>query len=123
MSNDVNRLFISGRLVKDIELRECPGGKPVADFILASNRKHLPKDDPERSKYATFIKVTLWNQDAEFWGGKSHVEPLYKGDEVLVEGQLFGDDFIPKEGMKTSGRIRIDNAHVKLLRRKVNYEE
>ena len=36
---------------------------------------------------------------------------------MFVEGQLFSDDFTPKGGTKTSGRIRVDNANVKLLRR------
>jgi single-stranded DNA-binding protein len=116
MGRDLNQVSIIGRVVQDINLRECPNEKPVADFKLVSNRRQLPKDDPERLKNAVFVKVTLWNEDALYWSGERDNEPLLKGDEVLVVGQLFGDDFTPKgSDQPTSGRLRIDN--VSILRR------
>lgn len=124
MGRDINHIVIQGRVKKPIELRWCPDtpdgkpGKPVADFILVSNRKHLPQDDPDRAKFAVDIKVTLWDDDALYWSGERMIEPLEKGDEVVVEGQLFSDDFTPKDtGQRTSGRVRIDKANVKLMKR------
>jgi single-stranded DNA-binding protein len=118
MGRDVNRVFIQGRVKRPIELRECPDGKPVADFVLVSNRRQLSKDDPDRPKFAVSVKVTVWNEDALYWSGERMIEPLEKGDEVMVEGQLFSDDFEPKgTGQKTSGRLRIDNANIKLMKR------
>lgn len=116
--SDVNRVIIQGRVIKPISLRRCPDNKPVADFVIISNRKKLPKDDPERPKYATLVKVTLWSRDAEFWAGEQNMPALDAGDEVLVDGQLFGDDFTPKGSeTKTTGRLRIDSANITLLRR------
>jgi single-strand DNA-binding protein len=113
MSRDINHVTVSGRVAQEVQLRETPEGKPVADFKLVSNRKQLPKDDPERIRNAVFVKITLWNDDAVYWS-----EQLQKGDEVLVEGQLFQDDFQPKGSeQRTSGRIRLDNVNVKLLKR------
>jgi single-stranded DNA-binding protein len=116
--SDVNIVVFSGRLVRPIsEIRRIPGSnKPVCDFLMASNRKRRDKEDEDRNKYATFIKVTLWNQDAEFWGGAQEGHPaLNTGDAVIVHGQLFDDNFERDDGTMTSGRIRIDNAHVSLL--------
>jgi len=116
MARDFNKLLISGRVVREIDRRECDNGKPVADFVLISNRKQLPKDDPDRSRYATAIKVTLWGEDAEYWSNRG----LLVGDEVFVSGMVFSDDFQPKDGPRTSGRIRIDNVEsVKLLKQAV----
>jgi single-stranded DNA-binding protein len=114
VGRDANKVTISGRIVKELDRRTCPNGKTVADFVLISNRKQLPKDDPERPKYATPVKVTLWNDDAEYW----YNQDLATGDELLIIGQLFGDDFQPKEGPRTSGRLKIDNVElVKLIKR------
>ena len=118
MARDTNLVLISGRVAYDIELRTCPDGKPVADFKLISNRKQLPKDDPDRLKYAVSIKVTLWGDDALYWSGQKQQQALKKGDDVLVEGQLFADDFTPRQSeQSTVGRLRIDNANVKLIKR------
>jgi len=121
MGHDVNIVTISGRLILDIEVRACPDGKPVADITLVSNRKRLPKDDPDRMKYAVLVKVTLWGDDADFWSGRGEkeIQPLRTGDEVFVQGMLYPDDFIPNgSDTKTSGRLRVDNVReLKLLRR------
>lgn len=125
MARDTNIVVISGRVINPIELRETIGGKAVADFKLVSNHKQLPRDDPDRLKYAVFVKVTLWGNEAEFWAGEGEkqIDPLSKGDEVLVEGSLFSDDFIPNgSDTPTSGRIRLDNAKVKLMKRSRRHE-
>lgn len=118
MGRDINHVIIQGRVKKPIELRQTPEGKPVADFILVSNRRQLPRDDPDRAKFAVSVKVTVWNEDALFWSGERMIEPLETGDEVIVEGQLFSDDFQPKGAdQKTSGRLRLDNVNIKLMKR------
>ena len=114
MARDINRAEISGRIVREMDKRICPNDKVVADFVVISNRKKLDRDDPDRAKYATAVKITLWNDDAEYWYSRE----LGIGDEVLVIGQLFSDDFTPKDGQRTSGRLRIDNVEVmKLIKR------
>jgi len=123
MGRDINHVIISGRVASAIELRETDSGKSVADFKLVSNRKQLPEDDPDRINFATFIKVTVWGDDALYWAGQkegTNNEPLDKGDQVIVEGKLYADDFTPKgSDQPTSGRHRIDEANIKLMKRKV----
>jgi len=120
MARDMNHVVISGRVVQEVDLRQTDDGKPVADFKIVSNRKHLQEGDPDRLKTATFVKVTIWGEDALYWSGQGHkkIEPLHRGDSVVVEGQLSSDDFIPKDSDKrTSGRIRIDSANITLMKR------
>lgn len=105
--SDVNRVLISGRLTRDPELRKTPSGTSVLDLGLASNR--YSKD---KRQFTTFPRVTLWDKQAE-WAA----ENLRTGDTVFVEGQLVDDNF-KRDGQMTSGRLKIDNARVQLLRKK-----
>jgi single-stranded DNA-binding protein len=127
MARDVNFFVITGRVIAPgIELRKTKSGKPVADFKIVSNSKQLPADDPDRLKFALFMKVTLWGDDALFWSGQGSkiIDPLGRGDEVHVQGRLVSDDFCPKDGdVRTSGRVRIDQANIKLLKRSRRNEE
>ena len=109
MSDDVNVVVLSGRLVADPEKRKTPSDVPVCDFVVASNR-YKRKEGQERStQFTSFVKVTLWNAQAV----KMH-NMLRKGDTVLVKGQLVDDNFEHGD-VRTSGRLKIDNARVTLL--------
>ena len=105
--SDVNVVIISGRLTRDPQTRTTPSGVTVCDLGIASNRYSSNKE-----QFTTFVRVTLWKKQAE-WAG----EFLHVGDTIQVQGQLFDDNF-EKDGQKTSGRLKIDNARVNLLRRK-----
>lgn len=120
MARDTNFVAITGRVLSPIDLRYTDQDTPVADFKLVSNHKQLPKDHPDRLKHAVFLKVTLWDKEALYWAGEGEkqIQPLDNGDEVFVSGSLFSDDFTPKGSeTKTSGRVRIDHAEVKLIKR------
>ncbi len=99
----VNVTLIQGRLTRKPELRTTGSGVEVADFNIANNQYRKRKNAEGFDETTVFVKVTVWNQAA-----KRYAEKLDKGDMVLVEGQLFDDNF-EKEGQKTSGRIKIDN--------------
>lgn len=110
--SDVNRVFIEGRLVKLPELRKTPQGVAVCDVIIASNQEHK-KEDGTFDKKTVYVKVTQWN-NAATWAS----EKLSTGDLILVEGRLVDDNFEKSDdGLKTSGRMKIDNANIKLLRK------
>jgi single-stranded DNA-binding protein len=120
MARDTNVVIMTGRVLSPIELRYTHSNKPVADFKIISNHRQLPQNHPDRLKFAVSLKVTLWDSDALYWSGQddNSIDPLDKGDEVLVEGSLHNDDFTPKDSdTRTSGRVRIDHAKVKLLKR------
>jgi single-strand DNA-binding protein len=105
MSNDVNTVIISGRLTRNPELRRTPSGAAVLDFAVASNQY---KGDQQ---FTTFVKVTLWNQSAEWFSQRLGV-----GDHVMIQGRLGDDNFEDKKnGNKTSGRLKVIDPHVTIV--------
>lgn len=105
--SDVNTVIFSGRLTRSPELRKTPTGVSVTDLAIASNR--FARD---KRQFTTYLRCTVWDKQAE-WA----VENLGTGDTVFVQGQLVDDNF-EKDGVQTSGRLKLDNARVQLVRKK-----
>jgi len=83
MSSDLNRIFLTGRLTADPDVKYTPSGSEVAQFTLAVNRAYKTKDSDEWKEEAFFVRVVSWVKLAE------KVEKNFKkGDLVLVEGRL-----------------------------------
>jgi len=83
MSTDLNRIFLTGRLVADPDVRYTPSGSEVAQFRLAVNRSYKTKDSDEWREESFFVGIVTWNKLAE------KVERNFKkGDLVIVEGRL-----------------------------------
>lgn len=72
----MNRIFMIGRMVRDIEIKSLQGDKKVGNFTLAVNR------ESNREK-VDFIQCTAWNKTAEVLAKYTK-----KGSQVLVEGEL-----------------------------------
>lgn len=103
--SDLNHTVISGRLVKDPNIRSTPSGAKVCDVLIANNR-WVPNRNEEngRTRHTTFTKVTLWNEKAEHAG-----EHFHKGDKILVVGKLVDDNYKIKDSdQMTRGRLKID---------------
>lgn len=75
----INRLFLSGNLARDPELRHTPQGKAVCELVLAVDGVSRA----EGKKRASFIPVTVWEKSAE-----ACAKHLGKGSRVLVEARL-----------------------------------
>ncbi len=83
MSTDLNRIFLTGRLAADPDVRYTPSGTQVAQFNIAVNRAYKIKDNPEWQEETFFVRIIAWSRLAE------KVEKNFrKGDLVLVEGRL-----------------------------------
>ena len=114
MKSDVNRWTGTGRLTRNPELRKTPSGVAVCDISMACNRY-----SSEGKQFTTYARVTVWNKQAEFLGDAE--SGLKVGDFIYVEGPLVDDNFETTKGdssTKTSGRLKVDNALVKILARK-----
>ena len=76
----MNKVILTGRITKDLELRKTKSDKSVCEFTLATNR--LGSED------ADFISCMVWNQQAEnlckFQG---------KGSLIAVFGELRTDSY------------------------------
>jgi single-strand DNA-binding protein len=78
----LNRIFLTGNLTRDPELRYTPSGIPVMNFRLASNRRYRGQDG-EWKEEVCYVNVVAWQRLAELCS-----ERLHKGSAVLVDGEL-----------------------------------
>lgn len=85
---NTNRVTLTGRLVKDVELAFTSGkGTAVAKFTIAV-------DDGFGDKKSTdFIPIVVWGK-----GGESAANYLSKGSKVLVNGKIKTRNYEGKNG-------------------------
>lgn len=81
MSINLNVAIVSGRLVRDPELKALPSGVSICNFSLATN--HVYTKDGERKESVEYHNVVLFGKQAE-----NTARFLKKGSEALVEGRL-----------------------------------
>jgi single-strand DNA-binding protein len=72
----VNSVSLIGNLATDVDLKELEGDKKVANFLLAIDR-------PGRDLEADFVRVTVWDRQAE-----TCAQYLAKGRRVAIDGRL-----------------------------------
>lgn len=87
---DLNRVVLTGRLTRDIELSYTANNKAIGKGSLAVNRKFSDKET------VCYVDFTLWEKSAEIMS-----EYTKKGSSVLVEGRLEQDTW-EKDGKKFS---------------------
>ena len=75
----MNKIIVSGNLVRDAELRFTPQGTPVAEFRMGVRDDMLKK----RENRSVFLDIVLFGQRAE-----ALHKYLLKGKSILVEGRL-----------------------------------
>lgn len=78
----INKVIISGRLTRDVELRYTPKGTAVTRLSMAFDRSYK---DPAGTfqTISSFVDVVVWNKLAELCA-----EQVRKGSPVIVEGHL-----------------------------------
>jgi single-strand DNA-binding protein len=97
----MNKIIITGRLVRDPELRTCNNGTEVCNFALAVDRR-VKKD---QEKKTDFIDCTAWGKTAVFVNTY-----LHKGDGANVEGRMEGQFWMDHDGKKrVSWSVTVDN--------------
>lgn len=87
----MNKVILSGRLVRDLELRYTQTGKAVANFTLAVNRRFSHNQE----QTADFIPIVVWDKLAEVCS-----KHLFKGSQVLIEGRMQVRNYEAQDGSK-----------------------
>lgn len=83
------------RLWKAPELRFTPAGKAVCELPLVFNKRKQDADGTWQDAGSMFVRGTVWDKAAEHCA-----EGLYKGDDVIVTGELSVREFERKDGSK-----------------------
>ena len=84
---------IVGNITRDPELRFTAGGKGIASFGVAVNRRW--QQNGEWQEKVSFFNVTAWDTL-----GENIAASLTKGTRVLVTGRLEQREYETKEGEK-----------------------
>lgn len=87
------RVYATGNLTRDPELRFTPSGKAVSTVSLACNDRRKVGDKWEDGD-PCFLDVTVWGDDAEA------LSTLTKGQRITVEGRLGQRSYETRDGDK-----------------------
>jgi single-strand DNA-binding protein len=90
-----NTVTLVGNVTRDPELRYTTGGRGVASFGLAVNRRY--QSNGEWQEQTSFFDVVAWGTL-----GENAAESLNKGTRVVVVGRLEQRSWDTQEGEKRS---------------------
>ena len=90
----INRVVLTGRLTKDVELRATPSGANVASFTVAVDGFGRDQNNNPVNQ-ASFVSCVAWNQTAKFV-----TTYCKKGSLVALEGRLQTRSYDRKDGTK-----------------------
>ena len=88
----INKVFLIGRLTKDVELRYTQSQIACATFDLAISNG---KDEQGNDRKADFIRCVIWEKQAENMTKYTH-----KGSQVAIEGSIKTDSYNDEQGNK-----------------------
>ena len=93
----INRVFISGNLTRDPELRATQGGTSVLRIGLAVNDRARNQQTGEWDDRATFVDCVVFGKRAEALAGM-----LAKGQRVAIDGRLRYSSWEAQDGSRRS---------------------
>jgi len=91
-----SRVVIAGNAVDNPKVIQTQGGKLIATFNVAIN-KHGKDANGQPTQKTTFIEVVAFGRLAEI--ARNYV---FKGDKIMVDGELNQELWVGKDGIKRS---------------------
>ena len=88
----INRVVLTGRLTRDVDLRYTQGGDAVATFNLAVDRRFT---NQQGEREADFVSCVIWRKPAENFANFFH-----KGSLVGIEGRIQTRNYENKQGQR-----------------------
>ena len=79
----INRVYVTGNLTRDPELRATQSGSQVLSFGIAVNDRRKNQQTGEWEDYPNFVDCTMFGTRAE-----KIASYLAKGSKVAIEGKL-----------------------------------
>lgn len=101
----MNKVCLSGHLVKEIELKQTQNGKSVTSNRIAVSRDMKDKD----GNYITdFINFVAWERQAEYLS-----KYATKGDRIEIVGRWQTRTYEDKNGQtQTANEVLVENINV-----------
>ena len=97
----MNTVIISGNLTRDPETQATNGEWGIVKFSIANNDRSRKNAEGGYDKVPQFFDVQYWTKDPA-----RLLQNLYKGDPVVIQGQLVQDRW-EKDGQQHS-RVMIE---------------
>ena len=94
----MNKVFLSGNLTRDPEIKRTANGRAYTRIGIAINRRYKNSSTGQYEQSTEFFNLVAWEKTAEFFG-----RYLRKGSRVLVEGRLQTYNYEGRDGIKRSG--------------------
>lgn len=88
----INRVVLTGRLTRDVDLRYTQGGAAVATFNLAVDRRFT---NQQGEREADFVSCVIWRKPAENFANFFH-----KGSLVGIEGRIQTRNYENQQGQR-----------------------
>lgn len=107
----INKVIITGNLVRDPDTRILENGTHMAKLSLANNQRFRGRDGNWQEK-TCFVTVVAWRKTAELIS-----EYCRKGSPVLIEGELTYNTWEDRDGNQRS-RVEINARRVQFLERR-----
>ncbi|MFA5203663.1 MAG: single-stranded DNA-binding protein [Lentisphaeria bacterium] len=101
--NDLNKVLLSGNLVRDPEFRDVAGGLQVCGLRIAVNRRYADRQGAKKEE-VSFIDVEY------FVGGSDDAAQtgrLHKGAPVFIEGRLKLDQWDDKQSGQRRFKVKV----------------
>ena len=89
--SDFNKVVVTGRLTRDVEMRQTKSGATLGSTAIAIDTSYGDRD------CVCFLDLTLWGKTAE-----TCQRVIGKGSRVVVEGRLQQDTWDDAGGNKRS---------------------
>lgn len=98
----INRVFISGNLTRDAEIRSTQSGASVLGFGVAVNDRRKNQRTGEWEDFPNFVDCTLFGRRAE-----ALAQYLVKGTKVAIEGRLRYSSWQDRETGKNRSKLDV----------------
>lgn len=108
----MNKAILTGRITKDLELRETKLGTKVCEFTIATNRPVIRDGE----KQADFINCIVWNQQAE-----NLCKYQKKGNLIAVFGEIRTDSYEVEGNKRYKTYILVNN--IEFLEKRDNLDK
>ena len=105
----MNKIIITGRLVREPELKTANSGTELCNFTVATDRR---RKDQNGEKQADFFDCTAWGKTGVF------VSTYFrKGDGITVDGRMESERWTDRDGNKRiSWKIQCDTVEFPMSR-------
>ena len=107
----INKVIISGNLVRDPDTRILENGNHLAKMSIANNQRYRDKNGEWQEK-TCYVNIIAWRKTAELVS-----EFCRKGSPVLIEGELVFNSWEDRGGNKRN-QLEVNARRIQFLERR-----